>query len=73
MPVNQDPRIKLFLIHRGLRARRENRDLFEKGDYLPASATGSRAQHVVAFFRQLGEQLCPDGGAAISYLIDQAR
>ncbi len=51
VPVNQDPRVKLFLIHRGLRTRGENKDLFEKGDYLPGSITGSRAQHAVAFFR----------------------
>jgi (1->4)-alpha-D-glucan 1-alpha-D-glucosylmutase len=46
-----DGRIKLFLIHRGLQARRANRDLFETGDYLPASVAGSRAEHVIAFFR----------------------
>lgn len=43
--------IKLFLIQRGLRARRENRDIFDAGEYLPASVTGSRTHHVVAFFR----------------------
>lgn len=43
--------VKLFLIHRGLRARRENRDVFDTGDYLPAVVTGSRAPHIVAFFR----------------------
>jgi len=43
--------VKLFLIYRGLRARRENRDLFDTGDYLPTFVTGSRAQHIVAFFR----------------------
>ncbi|OHB67514.1 MAG: malto-oligosyltrehalose synthase [Planctomycetes bacterium RBG_13_62_9] len=45
-------RIKLFLIHRGLLARREHRSLFDDGEYLPASVEGSRAQHVVAFFRR---------------------
>jgi (1->4)-alpha-D-glucan 1-alpha-D-glucosylmutase len=34
-----------------LRARRENRDIFDAGDYVPAFVTGSRAEHVVAFFR----------------------
>ncbi|MBN1507554.1 MAG: malto-oligosyltrehalose synthase [Sedimentisphaerales bacterium] len=47
----QDGCIKLFLIHRGLQVRRENRDLFDTGDHLPAFVTGTRAQHVVAFFR----------------------
>lgn len=47
-----DGRVKLFLIHRGLHARGQNKELFDVGDYLPASVTGSRAQHIVAFFRQ---------------------
>ncbi len=51
MHSRQDGRIKLFLVHRGLRARQEHRDVFEMGDYVPASVQGSRAQHVVAFFR----------------------
>jgi (1->4)-alpha-D-glucan 1-alpha-D-glucosylmutase len=49
--TREDGRIKLFLIHRGLRARREKRDLFETGAYLPAAVAGSLAQNVVAFFR----------------------
>ena len=48
-----DGSVKLFLIYRGLRARRENRDLFDTGDYLPSFVTGGRAQHIVAFFRSL--------------------
>jgi len=50
-PQFDDGRVKLFLIYRGLRARRENRDLFDTGDYLPTFVTGGRAQHIVAFFR----------------------
>jgi (1->4)-alpha-D-glucan 1-alpha-D-glucosylmutase len=46
-----DGQIKLFLIQRGLRARRANRDIFDTGDYLPAAVRGGRAQHIVAFFR----------------------
>lgn len=48
----RDGRIKLFLIQKALRVRAQNRDLFEKGDYLPATVTGSRADHVIAFFRR---------------------
>ncbi len=51
LDTREDGRIKLFLIHQGLLARREHRDLFENGDYLPASAAGRRARHIVAFFR----------------------
>ena len=47
----RDGRVKLFLIQRGLKARRENWDLFEAAEYVPASVAGARAQHVVAFFR----------------------
>ena len=47
----KDGRIKLFLIHQGLHARGENRDLFERGDYLPATVTGGKAEHVIAFLR----------------------
>jgi (1->4)-alpha-D-glucan 1-alpha-D-glucosylmutase len=47
-----DGRVKLFLIDRGLHARRENRDIFDAGDYLPASVAGSCSSHVVAFFRE---------------------
>ncbi len=51
MDSKQDGRIKLFLVHRGLQARRENQDLFQAGDYLPASVTGACVRHIVAFFR----------------------
>jgi (1->4)-alpha-D-glucan 1-alpha-D-glucosylmutase len=47
----QDGRIKLLLIHKGLQARRQNRELFDEGDYLPAPVHGSRMEHVIAFFR----------------------
>jgi (1->4)-alpha-D-glucan 1-alpha-D-glucosylmutase len=47
-----DGRIKLFLIHRGLLARGENRKLFDEGDYISASVSGRRAEHVVAFLRK---------------------
>ncbi len=48
----EDGRIKLFLIFRVLKARREHADLFQKGDYLPLSASGRFADHLVAFARK---------------------
>jgi (1->4)-alpha-D-glucan 1-alpha-D-glucosylmutase len=51
LSTKEDGRIKLFLIYKGLQARRDHRELFEEGDYLPASVAGSRSRHVVAFFR----------------------
>jgi (1->4)-alpha-D-glucan 1-alpha-D-glucosylmutase len=56
MTSKKDGRIKLFLIHKGLHARVQNRTLFQAGDYLPASASGKRADHVVAFFRVYGNR-----------------
>ncbi|MBX6342884.1 MAG: malto-oligosyltrehalose synthase, partial [Thermomicrobiaceae bacterium] len=48
----RDGRVKLYLISRALRLRRERADLFAEGDYLPLEATGARPGHVVAFARR---------------------
>jgi len=47
----QDGRIKLFLTHAALHARRENPDLFAGGAYQPLEPTGPRADNLVAFSR----------------------
>ncbi len=47
--------MKLWLVHRLLRARRERPDLFQRGGYLPIRAEGEHARHVVAFARTLPE------------------
>jgi (1->4)-alpha-D-glucan 1-alpha-D-glucosylmutase len=49
----EDGGVKLYLIHRALGYRRENRELFENGEYIPLEAKGSRARHVCAFARRL--------------------
>jgi (1->4)-alpha-D-glucan 1-alpha-D-glucosylmutase len=59
--------VKLFLIHRGLHARRENRDVFDAGDYLPAFVTGNRAPHIVAFFRS--QRVTRDATSAPRYVL----
>jgi (1->4)-alpha-D-glucan 1-alpha-D-glucosylmutase len=51
-----DGRIKLWFVHRLLRARRERPSLFHEGGYLPLPAAGERARHLVAFART-----SPDG------------
>jgi (1->4)-alpha-D-glucan 1-alpha-D-glucosylmutase len=51
-----DGRVKLFVIYRTLQARREQRELFAQGDYLPLNVTGEHAAHVVAFARRQGER-----------------
>jgi len=54
----EDGRIKLFLIVRGLAARKELGSVFETGRYLPLEVKGTHAERVIAFARQ-----GPDGCA----------
>jgi (1->4)-alpha-D-glucan 1-alpha-D-glucosylmutase len=48
----ENGKIKLFLIHRALRARKERHQLFEKGDYIPLLVEGPHKDHVIAFLRR---------------------
>jgi (1->4)-alpha-D-glucan 1-alpha-D-glucosylmutase len=50
----EDGRIKLYLVHRLLHARRARPSLFGSGDYVPLQARGARAGNVAAFARRLG-------------------
>jgi (1->4)-alpha-D-glucan 1-alpha-D-glucosylmutase len=50
-----DGRIKQFVIWRALALRRERASLFRDGEYVPLAVTGTRAEHVCAFARILGE------------------
>jgi (1->4)-alpha-D-glucan 1-alpha-D-glucosylmutase len=43
--------IKMYLINRATEFRRENPELFMRGDYIPLNVTGPRANHVTAFAR----------------------
>lgn len=52
----QDGRLKLFLIYRTLKARKEKRELFEQGSYIPLKAEGRWHNHIVAFARQRENQ-----------------
>lgn len=47
-----DGRVKTFVTACGLRLRRTHPALFLEGDYVPLTATGANAEHVVAFARQ---------------------
>jgi len=51
-----DGAIKLFITHRALRFRRDHRQLFAAGTYIPLAADGSRSNHVVSFARQWNGQ-----------------
>jgi (1->4)-alpha-D-glucan 1-alpha-D-glucosylmutase len=48
---SSDGRLKLHVMHTLLHARRNDPSLFGDGDYLPLTAVGDRAEHVVAFAR----------------------
>ncbi len=48
----EDGRIKTYLIWKALGFRSAHARLFEGGDYLPLSASGRTAEHVVAFARR---------------------
>ena len=54
--TSEDGRIKLYLIFRVLNYRREHRELFQTGDYLPIEAQGPQSRHLCAFARSLGDK-----------------
>ena len=47
--------IKLYLIWRTLQFRLSQRELFERGAYIPLTVSGAKADHLCAFARSLGE------------------
>ena len=52
----QDGRIKLYVMLQGLALRQRLPELFTEGEYLPLTAQGVHAEHVVALARRRGEQ-----------------
>ncbi|OGQ94259.1 MAG: malto-oligosyltrehalose synthase [Deltaproteobacteria bacterium RIFOXYD12_FULL_57_12] len=52
LATREDGRIKLFLIHRALIARKKNADLFQKGVYIPLKTHGLWHNHLIAFARR---------------------
>lgn len=48
----EDGSIKMYITSRALRFRRENRDLFENGEYVPLEVSGDKQRHVCAFARR---------------------
>ncbi|HEY9602510.1 MAG TPA: malto-oligosyltrehalose synthase, partial [Allocoleopsis sp.] len=57
LSTKEDGRIKLFLTHRVLQARKEYLDVFLKGDYQPLEVTGTFQEHVVAFARRFEDKI----------------
>jgi (1->4)-alpha-D-glucan 1-alpha-D-glucosylmutase len=50
----EDGRPKLYLIWKALGLRQQHAELFRQGEYIPLSAEGAKADHVVAFVRKSG-------------------
>jgi (1->4)-alpha-D-glucan 1-alpha-D-glucosylmutase len=53
----EDGRIKLFLTHKVLQARKEYLEVFQKGEYLPLEVGGKFKDNIVAFARSLGDTM----------------
>ena len=53
--TRKDGRIKLHLTCKALNYRRENRELFESGSYLPLTVEGACQEHVCAFERSIDD------------------
>ena len=53
-----DGRVKLFVIARALATRRQRKDVFQSGRYLPLEASGTSRRHIVAFAREAGGRWC---------------
>ncbi len=51
--LNQKEETKQFLTSRGLHFRRENKELFLEGEYVPLKVMGKHKEHVIAFMRKV--------------------
>jgi (1->4)-alpha-D-glucan 1-alpha-D-glucosylmutase len=54
--TKEDGRIKLYVLSRVLRYRREHPGLLSAGAYVPLECVGAKAEHAFAFLRQQGEE-----------------
>jgi (1->4)-alpha-D-glucan 1-alpha-D-glucosylmutase len=52
LSTKEDGRIKLYLIREALKVRRENKFLFQEGDYVPLDTAGPCKDHVIAYARR---------------------
>jgi (1->4)-alpha-D-glucan 1-alpha-D-glucosylmutase len=65
----QDGRIKMWTTMQALRLRRDRRDLFHAGHYLPLQASGPKSKHVVAFGREHHHQVAIVAVPRLSYTL----
>jgi len=52
----EDGRIKMYVTHRVLQFRRDHRELFATGSYIPFETSGTHAHHVIAFARRAADE-----------------
>jgi len=65
----EDGRIKMWTTMQALRLRRDRRDLFHTGRYLPLHATGAKSKHVVTFAREHNHQVAIVAVPRLSYTL----
>lgn len=65
----EDGRIKMWTTMQALRLRRDRRDLFHHGHYLPLQASGAKAKHVIAFAREFRSQVAVVAVPRLSYTL----
>jgi (1->4)-alpha-D-glucan 1-alpha-D-glucosylmutase len=54
--TKEDGQIKLYVIYRTLNVRRERKELFREGAYIPLEGLGNKKDHVCAFARKHNDQ-----------------
>jgi (1->4)-alpha-D-glucan 1-alpha-D-glucosylmutase len=54
----EDARVKLYLLHKVLHLRKDLKDLFDRGDYIPLQLKGEHSEHAMAFARHYGNDWC---------------
>ncbi|AFZ34739.1 maltooligosyl trehalose synthase [Stanieria cyanosphaera PCC 7437] len=54
--TKENGKIKLFLTHQLLKARKEYLEIFQNGNYQPIEITGKYQNHIIAFARNYGDQ-----------------
>ncbi|HZU30626.1 MAG TPA: malto-oligosyltrehalose synthase, partial [Candidatus Angelobacter sp.] len=69
----RDGRIKMWTTMQALRLRRDRRDLFHVGQYLPLKATGAKQEHVVAFAREHNNQVAIVAVPRLSYTLARGK
>lgn len=51
-------KVKLYLLYKALHVRQQQQSLFDEGEYIPVTITGTHSKHVFAFVRKYKNQWC---------------